>query len=101
MGGEREQTCRTDGRLDASALVTTVRGMRYVEFRDAVLEYLRRRSRGRTWAQIRDDLDLPYKRPCPTWTARLERESGLTRTRGAGRALVWSAPRDGANNKSA
>ena len=63
--------------------------MRYEEFREAVTSYLRRRTRGRTWAEIRDDLDLPYERPCPTWTARLEAEAGLTRTRGAGRALVW------------
>ena len=63
--------------------------MRYAEFRDAVTRYLRRRTRGRTWSQIRDDLGLPYKRPCPTWTAKLEAEVGLTRSRGSGRALVW------------
>ena len=45
-----------------------------------------------TWAQLRADLDLPYDRPCPSWTKRLEEEIGLTRTKGVGRALVWKVP---------
>ena len=64
--------------------------MRYVEFRDAVLEELRRNRDGMTWAELRDGLNLPYDRPCPTWVRRLE-ESGLERVKGPGRALVWRA----------
>ena len=63
--------------------------MRYEEFRDAIAAHLRRRPGGRTWAQLRDELGLPYDRACPTWTARLEAEVGLTRAKGDGRALVW------------
>mgnify|MGYP001555096939 CR=1 FL=1 len=63
--------------------------MRYVEYRDQIHGKLRRRKRGMTWAQLRDELDLPYDRPCPNWTKRLEAEIGLTRTKGEGRALVW------------
>lgn len=67
--------------------------MRYEEFRDTIDAYLRRRSKGRTWVELREALDLPYDRACPTWTARLEAEIGLTRTKGDGRALVWRVPR--------
>ena len=64
--------------------------MRYVEFRDAVLGELRGTRAGMTWAELRERLNLPYDRPCPTWVRRLE-ESGLTREKGPGRALVWRA----------
>lgn len=67
--------------------------MRYTEFRDAIHRRLKRRKSGLTWAELRDTLDLPYDRPCPEWTKRLEAEIGLTRSKptapGAGRALVW------------
>lgn len=66
--------------------------MRYVEYRDLIRHRLRRRPTGLTWAQLRDELDLPYERPCPDWTRRLEEEIGLTRTKGPGRALVWKVP---------
>jgi hypothetical protein len=65
--------------------------MRYGEFRDAIAGALRRRAGGMTWAQLRDGLGLAYERPCPEWTARLEREIGLRRTKAdGGRALVWT-----------
>jgi hypothetical protein len=63
--------------------------MRYTEFRDLIREELDRSPEGRTWAELRDGLGLPYDRPCPTWTRKLEEQIGLTRTKGAGRALVW------------
>jgi hypothetical protein len=66
--------------------------VRYAEFRDRVQRKLRRKPAGFTWAELRDELDLPYARPCPSWTARLEREIGLTRTKGHGRAFVWKLP---------
>jgi hypothetical protein len=49
-----------------------------------------------TWAQLRDRLKLPYDRPCPAWTARLEKEIGLMRGRdgnGGGRSFVWRVAR--------
>ena len=63
--------------------------MRYVEFSDAIRDELRRSPAGLTWAQLRQRLDLPYTRPCPTWIERMQREIGLTRTKGTGRAFVW------------
>lgn len=63
--------------------------MRYAEFRDAIRRYLAARSAGATWAELRDTLSLPYDRPCPEWTRRLEGEIGLVRRRGSGRALIW------------
>jgi hypothetical protein len=65
--------------------------MQYVEYRDQIQRKLRRKTAGLTWKQLRDELDLPYDRPCPNWTKRLEDEIGLTRTKGQGRALVWKA----------
>lgn len=64
-------------------------GIRYEEFREAVREVLIREHDGLTWRELREAADLPYERACPTWTARLEREIGLERTRGRGRAHVW------------
>jgi hypothetical protein len=64
--------------------------MRYVEFRDAIAAALRGRAAGMTWAELRHALGLPYERACPEWMARLEREVGLRRVKGAGRALVWT-----------
>jgi len=63
--------------------------MRYIDFRDAIREALARRPKGLTWAELRDRLGLPYARPCPEWTRCLEREIGLVRQPGTGRALVW------------
>jgi hypothetical protein len=64
--------------------------MRFSEFRSAILHELRRQPEGLTWNQLRDQLALPYERPCPTWVARLEREEGLARLRREGPALVWT-----------
>lgn len=63
--------------------------MRYIDFRDAILKELCRRPDGLTWVQLRQRLALPYDRPCPEWTKRLEQEIGLSRGKGIGRALVW------------
>ena len=71
--------------------------MRYIDFRDAIDAELRRHPAGRTWAQLRDGLGLPYERPCPQWTRRLEQEIGLSRVSApSGRAYIWKvthAPR--------
>jgi len=63
--------------------------MRYVDFRHAIQVTLRRQPRGLTWAQLRSRLRLPHERPCPAWVKSLERDIGLTRGKGSGRAYVW------------
>ena len=63
--------------------------MRYTEFRDAIRAELKRCSEGLTWKELQATLDLPYDRPCPNWTRRLEVEIGLQRRPGPGRAYVW------------
>ncbi len=63
--------------------------MRYAEFRDAIGRALHQQPDGLTWMQLKQRLHLPYERPCPTWTRRLEDEIGLMRVKGAGRAYVW------------
>jgi hypothetical protein len=68
--------------------------MRYEDFKAAIREMLRDVREGLTWAELRDRCRLPYERPCPTWTRRLEQEIGLTRTRGFGRALIWKIADD-------
>ena len=62
--------------------------MRYVDYRDSIRRELRRREAGLTWGELKSRLHLPYDRPCPTWTAQLEKDIGLVRTRGRGRARV-------------
>ena len=69
--------------------------MQYVDFRDLIREELKRHPTGLTWAQLRNQLNLPYDRPCPTWTKQLEKEIRLSRTRGAGRSMVWNIRRSG------
>jgi hypothetical protein len=63
--------------------------MRYTEFRASIQRHLRRSRQGATWVELRDFLALPYDRPCPEWTRKLEEEIGLVRRKGSGRALVW------------
>jgi len=64
--------------------------MKYVDFKSAVRTRLSSHPSGMTWKQLRDDLSLPYDKPCPEWTRRLEQEIHLVRSRGAGNALVWA-----------
>lgn len=63
--------------------------MRYVDFRDSIRDELRRNRAGLTWPQLRDRLSLPYKSPCSEWVSRLEKEIGLRRIKGTGRAYIW------------
>ena len=48
--------------------------MRYVDFRDAIRDELRRNPKGLTWPQLREGLDLPYHSPCSTWIKQMEQE---------------------------
>jgi len=63
--------------------------MTYQQFRDLMQTKLRERRLGMTWRELRDDLELPYDRPCPEWTRRLESDIGLVRKRGSGNAFTW------------
>jgi len=63
--------------------------MTYHQFRDSIQAKLRERELGMTWRELKDDLRLPYDRPCPEWTRRLESDIGLIREKGTGNALVW------------
>ena len=63
--------------------------MRYLDYRDAIRQELQRNAAGLTWSELQMRLDLPYDRPCPSWTKQLEREIGLIRTKGPCRALIW------------
>jgi hypothetical protein len=64
--------------------------MRDCDFRDQIHSALRRSRSGKTWAALKSELKLPYDRPCPEWTKRLEQEIGLRRTPGTGRSLLWA-----------
>lgn len=68
--------------------------MRYVEFKNSIQRHLLEHRRGATWLELREALALPYERPCPEWTRRLEQEIGMVRQakKGSGRSLVWSLP---------
>ncbi len=67
--------------------------MTYVLFKNLIQTDLRKRSKGKTWKELKSDLALPYERPCPEWTKKLEREIGLRRDKGQGRELVWRIKR--------
>jgi len=66
--------------------------MRFSEFKDAIDRELRRSPQGLTWLELQRRLKLPYDRPCPTWTNKLQKEIGLSRKKGTGRAFLWSVP---------
>jgi hypothetical protein len=63
--------------------------MRYVEFKEKIKARLIEHPEGLTWDQLKDQLELPYDRPCPDWVDRLERDIGLTRSREAHRSFTW------------
>lgn len=64
--------------------------MTYLEFKTRIQRHLKQHSDGATWRELRDALELPYERPCPEWTRRLEEEIGLLRRKGEGRGFNWS-----------
>jgi hypothetical protein len=63
--------------------------MRYLVFRDLIQKELHRNPTGLTWLELKERLNLPYEQPCSSWVKCLEKEIGLSRTKGAGRAYVW------------
>ena len=66
--------------------------MRYVEFKEAIDRELKGKPTGLTWRELQQRLDLPYDRPCPTWTKRLESDIRLSRIKLQGPALIWRVP---------
>jgi hypothetical protein len=69
--------------------------MQYVNFRDVIREELRQNPSGLTWVELKERLGLPYDRPCQTWVMRMEKEIGLSREKGFGRAYVWKVRSSG------
>jgi len=67
--------------------------MKYIDFKNAIRAELLRNPNGLTWRELKDRLDLPYERPCPSWVRRLEEEIALVRVKGQGRPLVWRLDR--------
>ncbi|MCP4634539.1 MAG: hypothetical protein GY855_16545 [candidate division Zixibacteria bacterium] len=63
--------------------------MRYIDFRNSIVDELKRNPQGLTWAEMKKRLNLPYKQPCSEWVKRMEDEDGLSRTKGSGRAYIW------------
>jgi len=63
--------------------------MTYGEYRDTIRSALEAQPKGLTWVELRELRGLPYVRPCPEWTRRLERDIGLERKKRRGNALVW------------
>jgi hypothetical protein len=66
--------------------------MRYVDFRDAIEKALRRHPDGLTYKQLKTRCRLPYDSPCQVWVHQLERDIGLVREKGEGRAFIWKVP---------
>jgi hypothetical protein len=63
--------------------------MKYVEFKSRIENELKNNPDGKTWKELKSNLKLPYKNPCPTWVSNLEKEIGVTRNNRRGRELVW------------
>ncbi len=63
--------------------------MHYIDFRKSILNELRRNRSGLTWNELKRRLDLPYETPCQEWIGRMEKEDGLHRVKGTGRAYLW------------
>jgi len=75
--------------------------VRYEDFKNAIRDELRRLPDGLTWPQLKERLDLPNARPCPTWVKCLEQEIGLTRTKGSSAAYVWKILREMSHGRTA
>lgn len=67
--------------------------MTCIEFRDAIGGELKRARTGRTWKELREGLQLPYKQPCPEWVKSLESDIGLSRCEKRGNAYIWKLER--------
>ena len=67
--------------------------MRYVDFRDRIIEELGRNREGLTWSELKEILELHYRTTCPEWVNRMEEENDLVRDRKKGRALIWEIKR--------
>jgi hypothetical protein len=68
--------------------------MTYTDFKQAIHARLREQPAGMTWKQLKAELRLPYDRPCPEWTRRLEGEIDLVRRKRTGKELIWALEMD-------
>jgi hypothetical protein len=63
--------------------------MRYIKFKTLIRDELIKHPSGLTWKELKNNLALPYQRPCPTWVNQLEQDIGLVRIRETRAALIW------------
>ena len=56
--------------------------MRYEQYKTAIQQHFKRIRAGATWLELRTALALPYDRPCPDWTRRLEGEKRVDSAQG-------------------
>ena len=66
--------------------------MHYEEFKGMIQSKLQKHPSGLTWVEIKKQLDLPYKHPCPSWIKQMEQEIGLLRVKETQRAYIWKIP---------
>lgn len=64
-----------------------------MEFVQSIMKELENNPSGLTWVELKSRLNLPYSIPCQTWIHKMERENGLVREKGSGKALIWKAGR--------
>ena len=62
---------------------------KYEQFRDAILNILRKSPEGLTWTEVRTAAAFPQKFPNNVWVHRMETEIGLLRVRDAHGILRW------------
>ena len=63
--------------------------MKYIEFKDLILNSLINNPNGLTWKELKNTLNHPYKIPCQTWIYKLEDEINLVRSKKINRSYIW------------
>lgn len=65
--------------------------MSFDDFKNAIQATLLHQTKPLTWKELKRIAKLPYDRPCPEWTRRLEKEAGLERFTlpGRGNTRFW------------
>jgi len=68
--------------------------MSYEEFRERILETLKREPKGLSWTEVRDRLKLPQKVPNNLWVRMMEKDIRLVRTLDNKTAkTIWRLPK--------
>ena len=60
----------------------------YEKFKIQIEAVLKAESKGLTWTEIKQKLNLPQRVPNNQWVRMMEKDIGLTRTKEA-RGIVW------------